>query len=620
MSEKFLLGCNYWASHAGADMWRFWDAKVVEQDLTVLKENGIETLRIFLNWRDFQPVEQMYGGNGKPNGLCLVGDLRPENPYYLDEAMLSHFQDFCALADQYGFRLIVGLVTGWMSGRLYLPPAISGKNVFCDPLALKLQQMLIKGFVTRFRDQDCIYAWDLGNECNCMGEADANEAYTWTAMVGNAIRACDPTRKVISGMHSLELEGSWNIQDQGELTDELTTHPYPYWVEHCRIDPLTACRTLMHATAQTQYYATIAKKPCLVEEIGSMGPLLADDRHTALFMRANLFSNWANGATGLLWWCAHDQNHLSAPPYDWNMIERELGMLNDQHQPKPMLLEMKAFSKLLKRLDLKLPGRTADAVCVLTQGQDHWGVAYMTYILAKQANLTIDFAYSERELPSSKLYLLPSITGSTMSKYASDNLKRKVADGATLYISMDGGLLTEFEEVTGLRVIQARSAAETGELCLPDGQRIPYRKEQSIKLSAIRAEVLAEDQQGNSLLARASYGKGTVLLANFPLERMLLDTPDFPDQPYYEVYNWLFASELEQKAVISENPYIGLTEHGTGCERTIVLVNYSAELQPAKLCVREPFAIRELLYGATDVIQPCDAAIFRITAKSDTAQ
>ncbi|HIS56657.1 MAG TPA: hypothetical protein IAB48_08395 [Candidatus Fimimorpha excrementavium] len=122
-----------------------------------------------------------------------------------------------------------------------------------------------------------------------------------------------------------------------------------------------------------------------------------------------------------------------------------------KRRPKPMLLEMKQFSQLMDRLNLNLPRRTADGVCILTQGQDHWGIAYMTYVLAKQANLTLDFSYCEQELPDSPLYLLPSVTNLTMSKYSYDRLKQRVAQGATLYLSMDDGFLTEFEELTGLR-------------------------------------------------------------------------------------------------------------------------------------------------------------------------
>ena len=613
MKEKFILGCNYWASNAGADMWRYWDSECVEKDFMALKENGVEFLRVFLNWRDFQPAERLYGEEGNPRELCLVGDIQPSNPYFLDEDKLTHFKELCLLAQKYKFRLIVGLVTGWMSGRLYVPPALSGKNIFNDPLALKLQQMLIKGFVSRFRSESCIYAWDLGNECNCMGKvASEEEAYSWTAFITNAIRANDPSRKIFSGMHSLQPEGCWTIQDQGELTDEMTTHPYPYWVEHCLVDPLTSCRTLMHATAQTQYYATISKKPCLVEEIGGMGPMVGDDDCNAKFMRVNLFSNWANGASGLLWWCAHDQNMLTAPPYAWNTCERELGMMNNQRSPKPMLLEMKAFAHLLKQLDFELPHRNTDGVCILTKGQDHWGIAYMTYVLAKQSNLTIDFSYCEQKLPDSNLYLLPSISGMTMSKSAYDSLKKKVADGATLYISIDDGFLTEFEEITGLRVKYARNTEEKGTVCLSSGESISYRKEYALKLLAIRAEVLAKDENSDPLLAKTTYGKGKVLFANFPLEKMLINIPDFTEKPYYKVYCNLFEHVLEQKVVISKNPHIGLTVHEMEGEYTIVLINYSTESQPAQLYIKDSFQMGSVLYGNIDVIAPCDATIFTI--------
>ena len=37
MSE-FMLGCNYWASHAGAEMWKNWDEEQVERDMQDLSE------------------------------------------------------------------------------------------------------------------------------------------------------------------------------------------------------------------------------------------------------------------------------------------------------------------------------------------------------------------------------------------------------------------------------------------------------------------------------------------------------------------------------------------------------------------------------------------------------
>ncbi|MBO7687469.1 MAG: hypothetical protein J6V72_13845, partial [Kiritimatiellae bacterium] len=49
-SGRMALGANYWASHAATEMWRKWDAKVVDEDLRVLAANGFRILRVFPNW------------------------------------------------------------------------------------------------------------------------------------------------------------------------------------------------------------------------------------------------------------------------------------------------------------------------------------------------------------------------------------------------------------------------------------------------------------------------------------------------------------------------------------------------------------------------------------------
>ena len=55
-TEPYLLGFNYWASHAGIRMWSEWDEKIVEKDLVCLKNAGADTLRVFPLWSDFQPL------------------------------------------------------------------------------------------------------------------------------------------------------------------------------------------------------------------------------------------------------------------------------------------------------------------------------------------------------------------------------------------------------------------------------------------------------------------------------------------------------------------------------------------------------------------------------------
>ena len=296
--NKFMLGCNYWASNAGTEMWKNWDEKAVRRDLEILTKYGVEYMRVFPNWRDFQPIIPLMEGQGKIMEYRLEGDVVPQNPYFLDEEMMNRFLVFCDICEEYNIKLIVGLLTGWMSGRLFIPAALFGKNLFTDAVALLFEQRFIKGFVSRFKDKKCIYAWDLGNECNCMSPSDNNfVSENWTGIISNAIKANDNTRPVVSGMHSLGADplSTWSIKGQAEFNDILTTHPYPYWVGYTRKDEIGTFRTTMHAACETKLYADIGRKPCLVEEIGTMGPMMCSNERASDFLRCNMFSNWANG-------------------------------------------------------------------------------------------------------------------------------------------------------------------------------------------------------------------------------------------------------------------------------------------------------------------------------------
>ena len=145
---------------------------------------------------------------------------------------------------------------------------------------MRFQIKLVTGIVKRFKDKKAIYAWNLGNECNCMSPCESREeAFNWSSLIANTIRANDPSRMVISGMHGLVTEDTelnhWLISDQGEATDMLTTHPYAYFVPHCLMDPINSIRTLMHGATETRLYSDISKKPCLVEELGTLSHSVA---------------------------------------------------------------------------------------------------------------------------------------------------------------------------------------------------------------------------------------------------------------------------------------------------------------------------------------------------------
>lgn len=535
------------------------------------------------------------------------------NPYYLDQEMMERFSEFCDLAEQYGLALIVGIVTGWMSGRLFVPPALFGRNLFTDTRALLFEQKYVEGFVKAMKEKRAIYAWDLGNECNCMGEAPDNEAAeNWTMIIANTIRANDNTRQIFSGMHSLGLGGVWRIQDQAAHTDILTTHPYLRYVPHCSRDWYLSGRSLLHATCETKYYSGIGKKPCMVEEIGSLGPGMCDSETEADYLKVNLFSNWVHGAEGLLWWCANEQVHLTVPPYSWNMMERELGLLDRDGKPKKVLDQMEEFSGWLSRLDFDLPKAQNDGVCIVTDGQDQWGIAYMSYLLGKQANINLEFSYGGQELPESDWYLLPSLQGCEwMSAERFQVLKTRVLEGASLYISNDDCVIAEFVKLTGAAVCDTAGRRETGSFLL-DGEQIFYEREHTRKLRRIGAEILAEDEKGNPLFTVYPYGKGKVYYLNFPLEKMLLDQEDITETMQYRIYSHLFASKLKEHPVECEDPHISITHHPRGKQCYAAIINYSGNRIDTKYRIKEEYTVKRIIRGSLEEILPFETVIVEL--------
>lgn len=610
----FILGCNYWASNAGIEMWRQFDAETIKNDLEILSQHGVKYLRVFPLWRDFQPVKPNFGAQGKISEYVMEDGNLPENDYFLDNDMLDRFSKFLNICDTYHIRLIVGLITGWMSGGLFIPSALYGKNILTDPLALYFEQLFIKGFVEKFKDRETIYAWDLGNECNCAGAVeDRFSAASWTAAISNAIHTADPDRPVISGMHSLTLDDKWRIEDQARFTDILTTHPYPLWCKHTTIDETLSFRTTMHATAETKWYADIGSKPCLAEEIGTMGPMVCSDEKAADFLRLNMFSLWANGTSGVMWWCNHDQNLLNSFPYTVNMIERELGLINSNAEPKPALAEMKKFSDFLEKTKITLPKAQEHGVCLLTKGQDHWGVAYMTYALAKSVGLNLKFSYAhEQELPPSNLYLIPSVSGMTlMHQKTFDELQKRVSNGADLYISVGSAFLQGFEEFTGLRVIDSCMHGQNATVEI-DGKERSFYQPIARRFIPTTANVLYKDSNGNPFITVNNYGKGRVFFVAAPIESNLINTHNGFDEAIEKVYQAIFKDHINAMPVNLQAKEVVFTLHPEVNGAYLVAINHSDSEKPLNINLKGHYQIESIIYGNEKIIKPYDACVFKL--------
>ena len=55
-----MLGVNYWSSNAGIKMWSEFDIDVINDDFSLLRQSGVNTIRIFPVWDVFQPLAKLY--------------------------------------------------------------------------------------------------------------------------------------------------------------------------------------------------------------------------------------------------------------------------------------------------------------------------------------------------------------------------------------------------------------------------------------------------------------------------------------------------------------------------------------------------------------------------------
>ncbi len=619
---KYMLGCNYWDSEHGTDMWAKFDPEVLEKDMACMEEWGVEYLRVFPNWRDFQPVKTLYAWRGKFGEYVVGNDDTPYDscPLGVDENQIKNFRTFASIAKKHGIKLVVAVVTGWMSGRLFAPPALDGKNHITDSESLMWQRKFIKGFVEGVKGCDNIIAWELGNESNCLGNASSRaDAYNWTAMVTDTIRAADGTRPVYSGMHALDADetGTWVIRDQGEITDMLTTHPYPSPTIGGDAEPYTNYRTTIAPTAQTEFYAGISGKPAMIEEQGTFSNMLGNREMSAKFMRINCLSGFANGSKGYMWWCSHEHSHLKTPPYSWSMIERELGLVFRDRSPKPVAEMMKKMHDALSALPIEeLPEKKIDAVCVLSREINRWQVAASSFILGKQAGLTVTFRNVETELPDAPLYLLPCIRGWQVTyRRTLDTLLEKVEGGASLYVSFDTGHMTNFEETVGMRShgMLNCTGVQTAKFSFGD---IPYTGTKEVLLEKLTADVLAVNEKGNPILTVQSFGKGKIYFLGFPLEQMVWNKPQGFDPevsaPYYMIYRLFGGSVTEDHIVTCDDPSFGLTEnYGKDGRIYGSVMNYTDKKRCPLLKVKNGYRLFTL-YGNTEEIDGCDGCIYEI--------
>jgi endo-1,4-beta-mannosidase len=321
--------------------WSKFDLAEVEADFARIAACGLDSVRVFLTWEDFQPA-----------------------PDRVDRQMLDRLVAVADLAGGLGLELIPTLFTGHMSGVNWIPAwalggsdgdprfrVVSGgkvvhtrlRNWYADSAIGDAQVLLAAETAAALAGHEAVWAWDLGNEnSNCVVPPNPQAGRAWLARLSSAIRSADENTLVTVGLHMEDLEEDRRLgpAEASEVCDLLSMHGYPVyapWAAGPTDDQL-----LPFLARMTQWLGD--GRDLVFSEFGLPSVLVEEDAAAAYSARA-LEGLRRAGCLGALLWCYSDYDPAlwERPPFDLAPHERSFGLWRADGSPKPAVAAVAGF-------------------------------------------------------------------------------------------------------------------------------------------------------------------------------------------------------------------------------------------------------------------------------------
>ena len=302
------VGVNYWPASCGVEMWKRWPERELQHDLDLLVRLGLNSVRCFLFWPDFEPE---------------LGRYEP--------AMFFRLGQYLGWCRQRGLLVQPTLFVGFMSGGQFWPIGKGQRNLFADPgMVESCVQFARKAAQVMASYHDVLLGIDLGNELICIQDsADAGPQAVehWCRRVCDAIRSVYPSAMVVSGLDNNQViaDRGWHLGHQPG-TDYYSMHGYPVpaW-QPVQFDGLTD--PLAHGLLPFYVRCARAFGPVLLQEFGTI--VTGGPTQQRSYLEGMLERSWQAGANGLLWWCMRDIP-ARITPYATGCFEGTLGLVDAQ--------------------------------------------------------------------------------------------------------------------------------------------------------------------------------------------------------------------------------------------------------------------------------------------------
>ncbi len=524
MEREFLLGFNYWARGLGTSMWRDWRPDIIESDIKLMSELGINAIRFFIMLQDFSD----------PHACVIKESCR-------------RLRNFLLKLKEYGIKGYATLLVGHMSGRNWIIPFEGREGLYSLEFIHKLRKFL-KSLINCVGEdviRECISGWVISNELMLYARPKNRSEYLgFVKAVKGLINELDPGKPVSLG--DVSDKGS-EPPNMAEVANYNSFHLYYYDADVVR-------QGLAYAFA-TDLYSLGGEVPVIAEELGFSSAQYSDEE-IAKFLRVALTTVLANGASGAIIWCFADFDKEDEPPYLWKPFELRFGVVNPNGNLKPQASVVKEFAKIVNELRVRgIYGKfkvlkdpivitypafiyrddiqfiTYDPVDILTNLLE-------SYVSLKTLGLNpivIPEEYLLKFESSTRLVIAPSIP--TLLSTTWRWFIKYVEKGGVLYYSFAKYVSWLHEAPTHLwsdlfSVIPSLPAGSVG-LEPPSKLIINYGGESNsirvfrgrddvlgYKFSPLNSEVIGKDELGNPQVFINRLGRGYAILNSVPIEAL----------------------------------------------------------------------------------------------------
>jgi endo-1,4-beta-mannosidase len=576
---ELWVGVNFWSRSGGPRMWVNYDAAIVREELTTIRDHGMTVTRSFLYWPDVMPT-----------------------PDALDEEVMTNFADFLDAHTELEMTTIPTFLVGHMSGENWDPAWRDGRDIFEDVWFVARQASYIRSVVERVGQHAAIRAWLLTNEIPIYAHWEtrgvgtpASSVISWAQLLIDAVRAGGSQLPVSigDGAWGVEVTGSDNgfrVRDIAGLVDFLGPHVYRMETDQVR----------QHVTAGfICELLDFRDRPVVLEEFGLTSDYVSE-ANAAHYYRQLLHNSLLAGSTGWLAWNNTDYDAIEGQaPYVHHPFELHFGLVDQRGRPKAQAGEMKRFAELLERLDVVHTRRPDADIAIIvssfleaqypfTEPRDATMVfetVRQAYVASREADLPVVLARELDGLPTdAKLLILPSTKQLLATSWT--RLRELAEAGATVYAShfvgehatQRGSWWPNVDETFGVTkqsryglieriaedVLRARFVAAFGGVA--EGEVLEFavggneNSRSFLPVVPADAEVIAVDEHDRPVLLRRRIGKGQLILSTYPLEYMAAVTPAVNPEPTYRLYSALAVESGIFPEVRVEDPRVMVSE------------------------------------------------------------